>query len=1035
MSGEKPPPVGSVSLQLNNLIEEKLTNFVVIVKGETVPIWNMRLIVVLPEKLIYRPGSGTVDSASLTPDQLGSALTFRLGDGPADWEKSVRFQVEIDDHVTSDAVVKAILLFDTAVSKNLSTPPAEIAAKNGEHSSDIMTIEVEGQFAAKTPDSPADIKPKQYDKNWLETAQPGVAWLEPEEGHLPPIPSLNFVIKHRPKHKLTLLLEGVKIGYLNFDSVATNSAGTVAVSRWRGIDLLEGDNQFELIVMDTEGREVEHLLRMFHYSGPPVKAEFMPSKSILVADGKTVPEIAIRLTDKDGYPAREGVIGEFSVDPPYEAYQETDALDKFPLTGPDQRRPRYVVGKDGVALLRLEPTPGSGEVVIRPNLSNDEHEIRAWLEPGLREWILVGLADGTVGYNTIHSHMEDLHDNEHEEQLYEDGRIAFFAKGKIKGTWLMTVAYDNAKRKTKDGRESLHQIIDPDSFYTLYGDNSHQDYDAASARKLYVKIERNAFYAVFGDYDTGLTVTELSRYSRSLNGLKTEYHGNNLSLKGFASDTSQAFVKDEIRGDGTSGLYSLSRRDLVLNSEKVTIEVRDRFHSEVVLSSEQLARHVDYNIDYDDGTLYFKRPIMSKDANLDPIFIVVDYEANDSDDESFNYGGRVAVKLMDQRLEIGASHIHEGRVGGDGNLYGLDLTHDFSEATTFTSEIARTETDFAGVDSDGSAYIAELSHRSSKLDGLIYIREQDSDFGLGQQNGSETGTRKLGIEADYRINERLNLDGEVYRQLNLGTDARRDVMETALTYTGDSLSLGGGFLRARDKETNGTVRRSDQLHARTGYAMFNQRLHLNLDHYQSLNGKDDSSDFPTRTIFGTDYQLNKFATLVAAYEITDGENESSQSARFGIDSRPWQGGKVNTTVEQQIREDGRRAFANFGLYQTLQVNETWSVDAGLDMTETVQSPGNTVLNENVPPASGSDDDFVALSLGANRRNAEWNWASRVERRMADSEDKWGLFTGVIGEVRPRLSMSLSAELFDTKAKFGQDSFSSDIRLGLAYRPA
>jgi len=29
-----------------------------------------------------------------------------------------------------------------------------------------------------------------------------------------------------------------------------------------------------------------------------------------------------------------------------------------------------------------------------------------------------------------------------------------------------------------------------------------------------VKLERGQFYALFGDYATGLTVTELSRYSR-----------------------------------------------------------------------------------------------------------------------------------------------------------------------------------------------------------------------------------------------------------------------------------------------------------------------------------------------------------------------------------------------------------------------------------------------------------------------------------------------------------------------------------------
>jgi len=39
-------------------------------------------------------------------------------------------------------------------------------------------------------------------------------------------------------------------------------------------------------------------------------------------------------------------------------------------------------------------------------------------------------------------------------------------------------------------------------------------------------------------------------------------------------------MRQEIRGDGTSGMYYLSRRDLVINSEEITIETRDRFRSE-----------------------------------------------------------------------------------------------------------------------------------------------------------------------------------------------------------------------------------------------------------------------------------------------------------------------------------------------------------------------------------------------------------------------------------------------------------------------
>ena len=111
-----------------------------------------------------------------------------------------------------------------------------------------------------------------------------------------------------------------------------------------------------------------------------------------------------------------------------------------------------------------------------------------------------------------------------------------------------------------------------------------------------------------------------------MSGFKSEMQGERFAYTVFAADTKQAFVKDEIRGDGTSGRYTLSQKDLVINSEEVVIETRDRFHNERIVKEERLSRYLDYDIDYDAGTLWFKRPMPSKDENFNPVFIVVRYE-------------------------------------------------------------------------------------------------------------------------------------------------------------------------------------------------------------------------------------------------------------------------------------------------------------------------------------------------------------------------------------------------------------------------
>ena len=123
----------------------------------------------------------------------------------------------------------------------------------------------------------------------------------------------------------------------------------------------------------------------------------------------------------------------------------------------------------------------------------------------------------------------------------------------VKGEWLLTMAYDSRKKEEPHG-ESLNQLIDPDRYYELYGSKAVQNYEAASASKLYVKVERSRFYALFGDYDSALEETDLSRYDRGFTGFKTEYDGDRFGFSAFATETDQGFIRDEIRGDGTTGL-------------------------------------------------------------------------------------------------------------------------------------------------------------------------------------------------------------------------------------------------------------------------------------------------------------------------------------------------------------------------------------------------------------------------------------------------------------------------------------------------
>src|SRR6185503_16478872 len=298
-----------------------------------------------------------------------------------------------------------------------------------------------------------------------------VAMLQPSEGFAPPIPTVHVTIAHLPGQEIRLSVNGRPVDELVFDGTKVNLAKTEALSRWRGVDLAEGDNLIAATVFDETGREIAVLERTVRYGAGAVRAELVAEESQLTADGRTQPVIALRMFDAAGEPARPGTLGAYRVDPPYRTWWEVETLHDNPLIVDSRREPTFAVEEDGLVRILLEPTTESGTAIVRLRFNErQEQEIRAWLEPEQRDWILVGLAETTTAYTNLEAAMQppDL-----EEGYVGDGRLAFFAKGRIKGSSLLTIAFDS-ERDRPLAEDRLFGTIEPDRYYTLYGDAVEQ---------------------------------------------------------------------------------------------------------------------------------------------------------------------------------------------------------------------------------------------------------------------------------------------------------------------------------------------------------------------------------------------------------------------------------------------------------------------------------------------------------------------------------------------------------------------------------
>ncbi len=893
-----------------------------------------------------------------------------------------------------------------------------------------------------------------YDTDWLATTPAGAEWLHPQASFQPALPAIKLAVKSVPGQKVSIKINGKDVSPLNYDGMKQNTAKTVALTTWSGVNISEGDNKIETIITNADGTEALRETRVIHYSSGPVKAVFVPAKSKLVADGKTKPVVAIQFLDESGKPARRGMIGSFQLNAPYESAALVDIANKNKLSTTLENKPNFTIAEDGTAFIALAPTTQTGEVIMNFEFNNNrKQEIRTWLTPGQRDWILVGFGQGTIGHKKLSGNVEALKTAGTDDDLYDRDQIAFYAKGTVKGEYLITAAYDTAKQNGAAGSTAgsignLKQAIDPNRYYTLYADATQPYYDAPSARKLYVKVERKQFYAMFGDFDTGLTVTELSRYSRTVNGIKSEFKNEKFAYNAFATQSAQAYVRDEIRGEGTSGLYRLSRKDILENSDKIRIDVHDRFKSEVIVSTRTLTRFLDYDIDYTLGTLFFKEPIMSRDADFNPVFIIAEYESKDTKDEKLTYGGRASVKPND-KTEIGASLVHEGNVGNKGNLQGLDAKVDINDTTKLKAELAHSNSSVAGSKSSGSAYLAEVVHQDDKFDAKAYVRQQDGGFGLGQQAGSETGTRKIGAEGRLKMSETMQIQGQAYRQETLGTGATRDVADARVEQKFGALSTYYGGRFAQDTDGTGANKDSKQAIAGVSYEMLDKQLNLRAGTELGF-GSADNTDFPDRLVLGADYKLTEKTSAFAEHEIAKGSDFTANTTRIGMRTQPWVGGEAKASIGNETGKDGGRTYANAGLAQKWQINDHWQADLGLDRSQTIVGTQNSSngsatngavnqFNTNVPLASGnasgnSSGDFTAVSAGVNYTQDSFSSNARIEVRSGETEDKINLVLGAQRALSKGEAVAAAFTLTDSKSNTGVSNNKFDLRLSYAYRP-
>ena len=928
-----------------------------------------------------------------------------------------------------------------------ATLPEGSAVKHSKTTNKISFEQVEGGTKAPAADAKASDQAQRAaagaDVDWLAKGDGPTEFLFPTIDHNPRAPAIRVVVRHRAGQTVELLIGGKPADKLSYDGIRPGPGGTFAVSIWRGIPLNGEQTKLTAIVRNEQGGEVSRLTRTVFYAATPARVELLPAQSKLVADGSNRPVLALRVFDHNGRPVHAGLSGELSMSSPYESAEAIDAMQQRQLSGLGRQAPRWMVkGDDGIAYVELAPTMVSGKLHLEFNFSDGEQrrrqELDAWMVPGDQPWTVVGLVEGSIGSQSVADHME--RPGRLDSDLGDHARTAFYVKGRVLGKYLLTASYDSTKQRDD---QVLMGSIDPRAYYTVFADGSDRRSDAASREKLYVRVETGTFYALYGDFESGFDQTRLARYQRSATGFKGELNTDGVHAQGFAAKVASKHRRDEFQGGGISGPYRLSSRALISGSEVVSIEVRDRFRSELVVTRRTLVRFVDYDVDLLAGTITFKEPILSRDADLNPQFIVIDYELDDTArGEQWNAGARVDVTTAGGDLRLGASAVTDTSANGGTrtNLLGIDVKARMGRDTELRAEFGRSFNQGAEAD----AWLIEVEHHSGKLDVLAYARMVDEGFGIGQTSGAELGRRKVGVDTRVRITPDLSVVTSGWIDDSLTDGSRRVAVQTGVTWHTAKGDAHLGFAHFDDRLSDGTKAQSNVIEASVARRFLNNKLELSAATSFAI-GSNTSADLPERHRFSARYAVTSDVKLVGTYEIAHGDKLEARTGRIGVEVTPWNGARATGALGQQnISEFGKRSFAAFGLSQSIPVTKHLTLDATLDSNRTLSGFKATDLVNPDHPASSSGtigengsiaEDFTAVTLGGTWRADKWSATLRGEWRDGSLAQRKGVTFGAIRQLGDGSMLGTAFTWTRADAAGGASSEIFEGSLAMAHRPA
>ena len=862
-------------------------------------------------------------------------------------------------------------------------------------------------------------------KDTLTSLSPELGFIGLKDGDTLALAQTNVRVKGGTGSIFKLSVNGVEVPDTRIGTKTGTSNPTVEAWEYVGLALKPGPNTLRLQQTDSFGIERGKIEISVIAPGDLGRLEITTPTTNPFADGRSLVKVSVRLSDARG--ATVSTRTAISLEASSGQWQVTD------LNPTEPGAQVFIEGGRADFTLLAPAQPGDCDIRISSGVLVGN--ARLSFVPELRPLFVSGLATGKLnlfgfkarGANTIRT--EDIFEDE------DHARGALFVKGRVLGSSLLTLRYDSQKRED----DRLFRDIQPDAYYPIYGDSGSRGFDAQSTGKLYVRVDREKSYVLYGDYTTSSLnqARSLGDYNRSLTGLKTHFEKSRFSANVFAARDNSRQVVEELRGNGTSGRYLLSSGDIRDQSEKIEIIVRDRNQPSVVLQTTPQTRFVDYTLDYFSQAIVFRSPVPSVDANLNPIFIRVSYEV-EQDGPKFTVAGADAQFRVAKNFEVGGAYSRDQNPLQPFNLRSLNATVRFAPNTTLVGEWAQSSgSDLDGIGQRGGAQRIEFLHEGRKLSARLFWGRSDQGFNNPAALLSQ-GREEATLKATYKLDGSNRVVAEAVHSNDLASGGTRNGAQLALQHSfPNNVQLEVGVRKVKDSgalqtgTTPGQLADFTSVRAKVSAPLPGvPRANVSAEYERAIQGDGQV------LALGGDYQIAARTRIYARHEFLSSLNgryglndvTDQQNTVLGIESDYTKNGRAFSEYRIGGGIDGRDAQASIGL------RNNWNLGEGLRANTTferIRSLGGTSLY------AGDNSTAITGALEYTR-SPNFKGTARLEVRNGSRSDSILGTLGAAYKISPSLSLLGKGVLSRTSGgSTGVDLSNqnqSRALLGLSYRP-